>query len=265
MFKEKKSKKSFIALVVVCTILTVYFPISMAVCCDQLIVNPGGPYFGSVNATITLRIEIIGGFPPFIVFIDWKDGTNNTFRDINESIYFLFHVYTSPGIYNVAINVTDSEKNTDWSQTTVIISEQKCELEIEIEIEHYYCTLTSGTKIWVRVMVHNYGECFCDDYNVRVVINPGNITIDDIQERPIGSGGDQEYLIQKFLSIDNYTVFANLSSNCGDDKIDNDKSDELPFYVLPNWLCRFLDKLPDKIIQSIDDFLDSIIKIIKRN
>ena len=107
--------------------------ITMSMNLDQLIVNPGGPYYGTVNKIIDICIKIIGGVPPYEIFIDWGDGSNDTFAGINENEKCFCHNYSSSGVYIVTIMVTDTENNTDWCQTVVTISEIKCDLGIDIE------------------------------------------------------------------------------------------------------------------------------------
>lgn len=261
--KRKKMYRKIIFGAGICIFLTACFPLTMAICLDQIIVIPGGPYQGIVNETVEIRIEIIDGVSPFVIFIDWGDGTNITFTGINDRVVILNHIYSKEGIYFVKINVTDSENNTDWSQTTIIITKIKCDLGIEIETDLIWCTLSRGTEVIIRVIVKNYSEKdFCDDYNITVFINPGNRII-SIKGRPIGPGGIQIYLVEEFLLINEYIVFATLSSNCGDDNPHNDKSSELIFFVFPKWFCDFLDKLKEKANELLDDFPDWLMEFIK--
>lgn len=75
-----------------------------------------GPYFGLVDVELEFNGVPIGGVPPYDYYWDFGDG--ETSDEQNPE-----HIYTSPGIYDVVLTITDDEQDTANDTTYAWIQE----------------------------------------------------------------------------------------------------------------------------------------------
>lgn len=80
----------------------------------ELLVNANGPYNGYYNEDMQFASTIYGGIPPYTYH--WDFGDSNTSDQQNPT-----HHYTSVGVYNITLSVTDTEHNNSNDTTTATI------------------------------------------------------------------------------------------------------------------------------------------------
>jgi PKD repeat protein len=90
----------------------------------ELSANANGPYSGLANELIQFTGSANGGIPPYSYHWDFGDGGASTQQNPK-------HYYSTPGIYNVILNVTDSLEtpNEANDSTTATISSQPLEAD----------------------------------------------------------------------------------------------------------------------------------------
>ena len=85
---------------------------------NELIVDPKGPYIGTIREPIQFSCSIKGGVSPFNITWDFGDGSTG-------SGVAPTHTYTSSNTYTVTLTVTDNDGSSDSDTTTARISEEE--------------------------------------------------------------------------------------------------------------------------------------------
>ena len=91
----------------------------------QLLLNTDAVIRGIFpNKEMSIPIDIIGGTPPYAVNIQWGD-TNNKVVSRNDNVTFrTTHVYTKPGVYQLAIQASDAEGRVAFLTVASIVNGQ---------------------------------------------------------------------------------------------------------------------------------------------
>ena len=114
-------------------ITTVYYdgPAGVGRAANQLTINSSNTYVGiCAGGTLGWPIEIIGGTPPYMVSVDWGDGSSDTLSKADSGSLTLNHTYTKAGVgargsYNIIAKVTDAAGNQSGVHLTTIVGDDK--------------------------------------------------------------------------------------------------------------------------------------------
>jgi hypothetical protein len=167
----------------------------------------------------------------------------------------LAHKYASAGVYLITIYVVDSNGKNDTAITYVTIEDPgDPNLIITIETDYCWCADQMATLVILTITVHNYGDEECVDYNITITISGPTDLNESFPGRPIYPGGTQVYPKCYYLKVGRYSANASLSSGSGDRKIVIDH-DDCTFFVLPEWLCRLMEGLPEWLRDFFEDFI----------
>ena len=204
-----------------------------------------------VNIPFILNIEITGGVPPFNVSIDWDDGSFTNISKTDETNLTISHIYSSIGIYNIKVYVTDSVNDSDRASLKVEVIERACDLGISIRTKDpYYCKgeiIELDITVW---SVQNPHSTDCPSYTIFVNTTPRNekhvLFGDTISPREIRD----HTLPCCFGGLGRIAVKATVVPECLDTNGDNN-FDTCNFYVFPEWACKILDTLPDLLIEIL--------------
>ena len=82
----------------------------------ELICDAGGPYYGSAGSPIQFISTVFGGSPPYSYL--WYFGDGETSEEANPS-----YSYDNQGIYNITLEVTDSEFNTSSDASWTLVND----------------------------------------------------------------------------------------------------------------------------------------------
>ena len=107
---------------------------------QELLCDAGGPYTGEINVPVQFTGFASGGTTPYTWA--WTFGNGGTATVQNPT-----HTYTTPGVFNVTLTVTDATMATVSDQTTATITAPQPVLEIG--------TITGG--FGVKAVVKNTG------------------------------------------------------------------------------------------------------------
>ncbi len=69
--------------------------------------TPGYPG-GHVAQTVNFTVTPIGGLPPYLLSVDWNDGSTQTISGLTTFPYSIGHTYTTAGAYTPVFYMTDS-------------------------------------------------------------------------------------------------------------------------------------------------------------
>jgi hypothetical protein len=83
---------------------------------DPLSCDAGGPYSGQGGQSIQFRGTATGGALPYTWHWAFGDGTTSSIQNPT-------HAYSTPGVYNITLTVTDDNSTTVTDQTTATITE----------------------------------------------------------------------------------------------------------------------------------------------
>ncbi|MEM4258891.1 MAG: PKD domain-containing protein [Candidatus Thermoplasmatota archaeon] len=105
---------------------------------DPLTVSANGPYFGVVGVPVLINGSVSGGISP----INWTW----TFGDTTAPAYQnpTSHIYHTPGVYTITVQVKDNSNTTAQNTTTATITEQEDSTPPRISI------LTPVTGVYFR-------------------------------------------------------------------------------------------------------------------
>ena len=90
---------------------TTYYNTQICVIFRSLEANIIGPYNGFVNEPIYIHVDVIGGIPPYPIFV-WIGTVSNNQQDA-------MCIYNEPGTYEIRVIVMDSVNNFDDDYSTV--------------------------------------------------------------------------------------------------------------------------------------------------
>ncbi len=74
--------------------------------------------------TMTMPISILGGTPPYAVNVLWGDTKNNLQSLADNQTFNMPHTYDKPGIYQVALQATDSKGRVAFLTVAAIVNGQ---------------------------------------------------------------------------------------------------------------------------------------------
>lgn len=226
---------------------------------DPFFLNIYGPDAVVVNEPFPFEIEFVGLLFPIDVDIDFGNGDNRTLEGTNDSSVTITHTYPTTGNYTITVKANDSNNNIAWGQLDVEVVDHKCDLGVLIESHRYWPV--PDEKMFTTAEIHTkveyyWGKMPCEDYELVLVVNPGNITF-TIEGREVWPGGHEDDLVSLDLSIGSYTASVTLKTNCGDQNDENDQRN-CKFFVLPDWLCDLLKKIPPRLCRIIERLIESI-------
>jgi PKD repeat protein len=127
-------------------------PLTAPLTCDA-----DGPYAGETGQAIQFTGSAEGGTPPYTWSWDFGDG--ETAATQNPT-----HIYTSPGVYDVTLTVTDANSNSASDMTTATIT-QASEPEIEIG------KITGGKGVFV--VIKNVGNAIAPKVSWSINLSGG--------------------------------------------------------------------------------------------
>lgn len=90
---------------------------------NELIVDPKGPYIGTIREPVQFSCLINGGVPPFNITWDFGDGYFS--NESNPS-----HQYDERGTFNVTLTVTDNDNTSVTVNTMAIIGDWQLIVDI---------------------------------------------------------------------------------------------------------------------------------------
>lgn len=67
-------------------------------------------------------MDLEGGAPPYVVSVDWGDGTSSTLRFPQDPVFHIHHDYTTPGYYPVIVKSVDSVGESHVMQLAALIT-----------------------------------------------------------------------------------------------------------------------------------------------
>lgn len=73
---------------------------------------------------MSMPINILGGVPPYAINVLWGDTKNNLYPRADNQQFRAAHVYAKPGIYQVALQATDSQGRVAFLTVAAIVNGQ---------------------------------------------------------------------------------------------------------------------------------------------
>jgi len=73
---------------------------------------------------MSMPINILGGVPPYAINVLWGDTKNNLYSRADNQEFRAAHIYAKPGIYQVAIQATDSQGRVAFLTVAAIVNGQ---------------------------------------------------------------------------------------------------------------------------------------------
>lgn len=105
--------------------VTVYYDqiIPLPVQGQQFILTTDGLYTGTkVGESAVVTINLIGGFAPYTLEVDWGEGNRDLISRPNNGSFNATHTYGQQGSYQIRISGVDSIGQRTFVQTTIIVS-----------------------------------------------------------------------------------------------------------------------------------------------
>ncbi len=76
------------------------------------------------NKEMTMPISVLGGVPPYAINVLWGDTKNNLYPRADNQEFRAAHTYAKPGIYQVALQGTDSQGRVAFLTVAAIVNGQ---------------------------------------------------------------------------------------------------------------------------------------------
>jgi hypothetical protein len=91
----------------------------------QLLINTDAVYRGVFpNQEMNMRIDLIGGRPPYAVNVQWGDSTNKVVPRGDNIGFTVSHTYKKPGIYQIGIQASDADGRVAFMTVAAIVNGQ---------------------------------------------------------------------------------------------------------------------------------------------
>jgi hypothetical protein len=91
----------------------------------QLLINTDAAIRGVFpNKEMTMRIDLIGGRPPYAVNVQWGDSTNKISPRGDNIGFTVAHTYKKPGIYQIGIQASDADGRVAFLTVAAIVNGQ---------------------------------------------------------------------------------------------------------------------------------------------
>jgi PKD repeat protein len=116
---------------------------------EDPIADANGPYTGILNQPVEFTGSAAGGTPPYSY--SWNFGDGGTSTDQNPS-----HTYTTEGVFDVSLTVTDDNGKTDTDTTTATIAEGNADLLCAGSLS--WSSVESGAEVSSSFVVSNGGD-----------------------------------------------------------------------------------------------------------
>lgn len=76
------------------------------------------------DAEMSMPINVLGGVPPYAINVLWGDTKNNLYSRADNQEFRAAHTYAKPGIYQVAIQASDSQGRVAFLTVAAIVNGQ---------------------------------------------------------------------------------------------------------------------------------------------
>lgn len=76
------------------------------------------------NKEMSMPINVLGGVPPYAINVLWGDTKNNLYSRADNQEFRAAHTYAKPGIYQVALQATDSQGRVAFLTVASIVNGQ---------------------------------------------------------------------------------------------------------------------------------------------
>lgn len=91
----------------------------------QLLINTDAVYRGMFpDQEMLLRIDLIGGRPPYAVNVQWGDSENSVVSRGDNIGFSVPHTYKKPGIYQITIQASDADGRVAFMTVAAIVNGQ---------------------------------------------------------------------------------------------------------------------------------------------
>ena len=92
---------------------------------SQLLINTDAVIRGVFpDKEMTMRIDLIGGRPPYAVNVQWGDSTNKVVPRGDNIGFTVAHTYKKPGIYQIGIQASDADGRVAFLTVAAIVNGQ---------------------------------------------------------------------------------------------------------------------------------------------
>lgn len=91
----------------------------------QLLINTDAVIRGVFpNEEMAMRIDLIGGRPPYAVNVQWGDSTNKIIPRGDNIGFTVTHTYKKPGVYQIGIQASDADGRVAFLTIAAIVNGQ---------------------------------------------------------------------------------------------------------------------------------------------
>lgn len=75
----------------------------------------------TTQSAFTWSLSLKGGIPPYVIVVNWGDGTSTTYRYKTDPDFNIRHTYAKPGYYVIIVKATDSSGYSRIIQLAALI------------------------------------------------------------------------------------------------------------------------------------------------